>query len=152
MPMKEQEYLSQRVDDQIKWYEEKSQSNQSWYKRLKLIELVASVTIPFFTGLIGSNYGSSKTLIILVGVLGIVIALIEGALHLYKYQENWIEYRKSAEFFRREKLLYLTGAAHYKDNPNKLQTLVERIETYGQNENQSWSEYIVQQVTNEEES
>lgn len=44
------EYVETRLDDQIDWYDRKSQENQAWYKRLRLIEIVAAGLIPFMAG------------------------------------------------------------------------------------------------------
>ncbi len=37
-PMSPDEYLAQRLDDQIHWYDRKSQQNQKYFKRLRMIE------------------------------------------------------------------------------------------------------------------
>jgi hypothetical protein len=39
--LSEQEYLENRLDDQIDWYDRKSQWNQRWFKRLRLVEVAA---------------------------------------------------------------------------------------------------------------
>lgn len=132
--MNEQEYIKQRLEDQIKWYDVKSQSNQKWYKGLKSLEIILSVTIPFLSGLIDK---SPMLLPILIGILGIVIAIIEGILYLFRFKENWTEYRIAAESLRREKVLYLTKSGPYLKNAT-LQMLVERVEMYTEQENKAW--------------
>ncbi|MEM1319821.1 MAG: DUF4231 domain-containing protein [Bacteroidota bacterium] len=144
--MNEKDYISQRIDGQLKWYEQKSTWNQSWYKRLKLIEILASVLIPFLSGLLNTK---PMGLTITIGILGILIAFIEGLLYLYKFQENWLEYRNAAEFLKREKLFYLTRSGPYENN-HSLQALVTRIESYTEQENQNWTNYVSQQKKEEE--
>lgn len=39
--MNEDEYLNNRLEEQLKWYSNKSQTNQKWYKRLRLTEITA---------------------------------------------------------------------------------------------------------------
>ena len=46
MAMEEAEYLEQRLDDQINWYDKKSSANQAAFKRLRLIEIIAAAAIP----------------------------------------------------------------------------------------------------------
>ncbi len=89
------------------------------------------------TGLIDENGFWLK---IAVGVGGVLIAAGESILSLQKYQENWMEYRKSAETLKREKLLYLTKSGPYREGA-KLQLLVERIENFTENENKGWLAY-----------
>jgi len=138
MHMNEQDYIKERIDNQFDWYDKKSQSNQKIYKRLKLLEILASVLIPFLSGYLNNDKVSNMGLII--GILGLTIAFIEGTLYLYNFQENWLGYRKVAEFLKREKFLYLTASGPYENNKT-LNALVMRIENYTENENQEWVKY-----------
>jgi hypothetical protein len=49
--MDQDEYLKNRVDDQIAWYNRKSASNQRWFQLLHMVEIVAAATIPLLAGL-----------------------------------------------------------------------------------------------------
>ena len=129
-----QNYLKERVDDQIDWYGKKSKFNQRWYKRLKSIAILCSVCIPFLTGF-ADRFGEGT--IIIIGVLGVSIALIEGILSLNKYHELWLEYRKTAELLQREKILFATNSGPYQQE-QKLTKLVERCENIMGAENSSW--------------
>jgi len=40
------EYIEQRLNDQISWYDRKSGTSQLWFKRLRFAEIVASAIIP----------------------------------------------------------------------------------------------------------
>lgn len=91
--MDQNEYLEQRLDDQIAWYSKKAATNQSWFKRLQIISIIAAATIPFVTGFIGET---SLHLKLLAGGLGLLVAAITAVLGLYKFQENWLEYRTTA--------------------------------------------------------
>ena len=42
------EYIEQRLNDQISWYDRKSGTSQLWFKRLRFAEIVAAAIIPFF--------------------------------------------------------------------------------------------------------
>ncbi len=134
--MNEEQYLSQRVDDQIKWYSSKSRYNQNMHKRLGLLSIVTASLIPLLSGL-SSEIPYSKWII---GILGIIIAVASGANALYKFHENWIAYRSTSEALEHEKLLYLTQTTPY-DNDKRFQTLVSRAENIMANENQNWLVY-----------
>ena len=74
MTIGETEYLEQRLDDQINWYSKKSASNQTAYKRLRLIEIIAASCIPLLAG-----YSQKSEYIgITIGVIGLLVAVIAG--------------------------------------------------------------------------
>lgn len=135
--MEDTQYIEQRLDDQIRWYSNKSQWNQKCYKGLRLIEILAACSIPFLVGYVST----SLSLKYVVGILGVLIAVISGVLALYKFQENWIEYRTTCESLKHEKFLYLTKSDPYNSN-NPFPLLVHRVEALISKENTKWSQYI----------
>ena len=134
--MNEKEYFSERLDDQIKWYSSESKYNQKMYKRLRLLEIISASLIPLLSGL-SSMISYSEWII---GILGVIIAVAAGASALYKFHENWMEYRTTLEALKHEKLLYLTQTTPY-DNDERFQSLVSRAESIMVNENQNWLAY-----------
>ncbi len=133
-PMTEQDYLSQRVDDQMNWYSKKSTFNKNRYQLIKALVIIISASIPVLAIMITGN---DEILKIAVGVAGVLIVALEGLLSLYKYKDIWLQYRLTAEMLGREKLFYLTGSGPYKNSKN-LQIFVERAEAIMSTENQSW--------------
>ena len=95
------EYIKSRVDNQINWYDQKSASCQRKYKLTQTIEIVLAALIPLL-----SAYSKDCVLIaLIVGALGAAIAIIESLTKLYKWHENWIEYRTTCELLRYQKHL-----------------------------------------------
>lgn len=92
--MNESEFIEQRVDDQIDWYCAKSSWNQKLFKRLRTLELVCAASIPFVVTYISDE---TFTLKVFAGVLGIIVAVISGVIGLYRFQENWVQYRTTSE-------------------------------------------------------
>ncbi|MEW8356126.1 MAG: DUF4231 domain-containing protein [Candidatus Thiodiazotropha sp.] len=133
--MDEKEYLKQRLDNQINWYDNKSVWYQKWFKRLQVIAIVGAATIPFLSGYMSEECIWVK---IAIGVLGLVVAAITAILSLYQFQENWIEYRTTCESLKHEKYTYLTKAPPY-DGENAFALLVERVETLISKENTNWT-------------
>jgi hypothetical protein len=76
---------------------------------------------------------------LLTGAMGVAIALIAGLVTLYKFQENWVEYRATAETLKHEKYLYLTQSAPY-DGNNAFHLLVATAESAMSKENADWSQ------------
>lgn len=135
--MNEQEYLNDRLEDQIKWYDSKSQSNQKRYKAIRLIEIIAAASIPFLSGYIKEDTSPIK---LIVGGLGFAIAIITAAIGLYQFQENWIKYRTACESLKREKFLFATKTEPYHlENPFPI--LVQRVEAILSKENIQWSQH-----------
>lgn len=135
----EQDYLKQRVKDQLDWFERKSAWNQKWYKRLKLAVIVFSVSIPLLVGFVEADMDWLK---IGIGILGIIIAGIEGALSLYKFQDNWIQYRATAEALKRETYFYKTNSGEYRQAQAPFPLFVERIEAIIEGDTSNWQQYI----------
>lgn len=129
----EAEYFEQRLDDQIDWFDAKSQSNQKTYKRLRLIEIVAAACIPLLAGFGHGQWSISLA----VGVLGLVVAVIAGIMSLYRFQENWTEYRAAAETLKQERFLYLTRTFPYVSD-KAFELLVQRVESILQRERSEW--------------
>jgi Protein of unknown function (DUF4231) len=74
----------QRLEDQIGWYDRKSQRAQRWFKVLKIIQLVSAGAIPLI-----AVFGAARPEK-LTAVLGLVILVVEGLQQLNQYQANWI--------------------------------------------------------------
>ena len=82
---------------------------------------------------------------ILVSVISVSIAIISGLLGLYKSQENWIEYRATAEALKHEKFMLLTRSGPY-NVETALPILVERVEGIIAKEGTAWSGSMRQPV------
>lgn len=128
------EYINDRLNDQIRWYSNKSSSAQQIYKILRLISIVLSASIPLIIGLVSIN----DLWQYVIGIMGVIITVIEGWLSLAKYHENWIEYRSISEFLKHEKYMYLTKTGIYRNDDN-FKYLVERVENIISKENINWS-------------
>lgn len=135
--MTKEEYLDNRVEHQIAWYDNKSRVNQIWFKIFRIVEVVAAAFIPFLS-CISSKYA---ILPYVIGFLGIVIAVSTALSSLYKCQENWIQYRTTAEQLKHEKFLFKTGAGIY-DSQNSYLTFVYRIECLISRENSLWAQQV----------
>lgn len=135
----EQAYLSQRVEDQLAWFEKKSASNQLRYKQLRMAVIFFSALIPLMVGFIEEGRLWLK---VAAGAAGVAIAVAEGWLSLYKYQENWIQYRATAEALKQEIFFYKTGTGEYREEKKPFPVFVERIEAIIAGDIHNWKQYI----------
>ncbi len=132
--MTTEEYLEERVENQRAWYSKKSAVLKKRHQSLRVIVILISVILPFLTGIM-----SDKTPIIkiTIAVGSLLIAFFEGISSLFKYQEQWLNYRNTAEALKREKLLFLTKSGPY-ETSQALPLLVTRCEGIMSEENQTW--------------
>jgi hypothetical protein len=122
-----------RLEDQLSWYDRKSSSNQKIYKRIKFTEIVAAAIIPFLGALNPPQVGWWT------GALGVLITVLEGALHLNQYQENWIAYRSTCESLKHEKYVYIAKASPYAGVADPRALLAERVESLVSQEHAKWA-------------
>lgn len=130
-----EKYMTDRVDDQINWYDKKSIKCQRTYKILQIIEIVLASLIPLL-----ATYSEKHTIIaICVGLFGSIIAIIESITKLNKYHENWIEYRTTCELLRYHKNLFETHSYPYAISEETIENLfVKNIENIISSENNKW--------------
>lgn len=129
------QYIDSRVDNQINWYDKKSQAAQKKYKLFQTIEIIMAALIPLLSG-----YATVHIIIpIAIGILGAFIAIIESITKLNKYHENWIQYRTTCEMLKYHKHLYLTQTYPYNPSTETIEnTFVRNIEEIISSENSQW--------------
>lgn len=124
-----------RLEDQISWYDRKSSSNQKTYKRIKFTEIIAAAVIPFLPALSAQLLHTDW----IAGGLGVLITILEGALHLNQYQENWIAYRSTCESLKHEKYVFIAKASPYAGVEDPRALLAERVESLVSQEHAKWA-------------
>ena len=144
MEMNAEDYIKQRLDDQINWYDKRSTASQRRYKRLRTLEIVVAAMIPL---LVGFSTDAVPALKIAAGLAGIIVAVVSGLLALNQYQENWIEYRTTCESLRHHKYRFLTGAEPYADQGDAFGHLVNNTEDLISKENANWANHIKAEST-----
>jgi hypothetical protein len=127
-----QDLIWARLNDQLTWYSAKSRAARTAFKRIKFVEIIAAAVIPFLTG----QHWPYVTYV--VGGLGVLITVLEGVLHLNQYQENWTNYRNTAESLKHEKFLFTAKAGPYATAADTRMLLAERMEALISQENSQW--------------
>ncbi len=123
-----------RLEDQLSWYDSKSNYCQKWYKWLKFLQIVLAVSIPVTSHLEPSL---AKWL---TSVAGALIAILEGVQHVNQYSMLWVMYRSTTEHLKHEKYLFLSAAGPYKGVAvaDRLVMLAERVEEHVSTEHANW--------------
>ena len=127
-------YLAERVDDQLRWYGDRSASAKRWYQRLQLLTLVLAASVPVL-----SLASGDLRVRIAVALIGAATSVVAGVLALYRFGERWADYRSTAEALKHEKYRYLTGVEPYV-GAGTFSLFVDRVESILVQENRAWRE------------
>ena len=148
-----QNYMKERVESQVHYYESKSALNKKYYLFFKISQLTAATLLPFFSVFL-SDYLWMKYMI---AFLGSMVTILEGVMATGKYHEKWVMYRGTAETLRQETYLFLMKAGTYNEK-DAMQQFVTKVEFSLGKENMGWQQMIVKdnktasnQPTNEPE-
>ena len=144
--MDEQNYMSERVEDQIKWYGMRSRFYKRMFHIIRSLQILCASTIPFLSGFVEKHLGFQ----IAVGALGVIVALLSALDGLLKPQALWLEYRTTAETLKHQKYLYQTQTAPYHE-AGAFHLFVENIENIISKENSRWAQQMSRQQSQEKQ-
>jgi Protein of unknown function (DUF4231) len=122
-----------RLEDQIAWYDTKSQRNQLRFKQLKVCQIVVAAAIPVAA--------AASAPLWLLGGGGALIVILEGLQQLQQYQQNWTTYRSTCERLKHEKYLFAARAGPYAKTPRAERLLAERVEGLVSQEHAAWASH-----------
>ncbi len=140
--MNPDDYIQDRLQNQIDWYDRKSMENQKRFRRLRKAEIVAATFIPFVSGIAVSIRGFEFTGPVITGLLGVIVSIVASIIALGQHQENWIKYRTTCESLKKEKYLFQASVEPY-DGKDAFPLLVQRVENLISKENTNWSQIMM---------
>lgn len=120
----------ERLEDQIRWYDDRSNSNHRRFKLVKGAQLLSAAAIP-----VVATLGATAAV---PAALGALVVVLEGFQQLNQYQQNWASFRSTAEALKHEKYLYLAGAGPYRHAKRAIPLLADRIEGLISQEHAKW--------------
>src|SRR5688500_11093229 len=94
--------IMKRLEDQIAWYDRKSNRNKRWFYWFKMIEIAVAALV--------SALSAHPRV---VTIAGVTIVILEGLQHVFQFQQNWIRYRSTCEELKHEKYFWLGKAGPY---------------------------------------
>jgi len=121
------EYVERRLEPQRKWHNEKATWNKRRFYTVEVTTLLAGAAIPIVNlWVVNDPYWAG----VVSAVLGGVVVVAASVGKLFKFHENWLQYRAVVEALEREKELYSVGAGEYAeaDKAVRNRLLVERVE------------------------
>ena len=122
------EYVERRLEPQEEWHNKRARLNKWLFYTVEVATLLAGAAIPVV------NLWAVKDAYlagVLSAILGGVVVMAAAVGKLFKFHENWLQYRTLVEALEREKELYSNGAADYAelDEAGRNRLLVERVES-----------------------
>lgn len=100
------------LDGQLNWYDRKAVFNKSWHMRLGLIIIIAGAATSIIQLWSPSPEGVHWSAW-LSAVFGAIVIVAKGVDSLWKFDENWSNYRQAAEQLKRERRLYVNSISPY---------------------------------------
>lgn len=133
-----------RLQDQRRWYSEKSTKYKNNYLKIKILQIVLAGIIPILSLV---DFPFSK---FIIATFGAAIAFLEGIQQLFQFHNLWIEYRSTSEHLKHEEYLFLALSGPYRklSIDEGLLLLAERIEEHISKEHAKWVS-VSKQTTSE---
>ena len=124
--MSPEEYINKRLTDQANWYNGKA----AYYKRrffvFRVLASVGAILVPVAANVI-PDFQISKYVTTLTGLMVSIAVAVDT---IYRFGDQWKNYRSTEQFLSRERFLFQTGEGPYKtsDAEEAFVLLVERCE------------------------
>ncbi|MBK8556796.1 MAG: DUF4231 domain-containing protein [Lewinellaceae bacterium] len=137
-----EEYLKNRVVNQIEWYDRKSGILKRRYRRMKVITICLGVLIPVMIVLNDLLAGMGSYI---AAVFGAAISAMEGISGMLKDKDTFLSYRATSESLLREQMMYTTLSGPYQQKESAFQNFVSNCEQIMGGENGMWRDRFVQE-------
>lgn len=138
-------YIEERVIEQISWYENKSRSNQFWYRVFMIISIIISSSIPVLIVMLDLSY--EIKIKIAISVLSSTTTAISAVIALYNYRELWVQYRTNCEMLKSVLYRFFTKNGEFKDLEDSTiyDMLITSCENYIIKEFETWGNIKITQ-------
>jgi hypothetical protein len=124
-----EDYLKNRYQDQISWYDRKAIRNKRLYNVFQTCVILFSGLAAILAAL---NPQWEKPALIILTTLATAFSMIMVA---YRYQELWMNYRTVCETLRKEIHYYTARIGEYHTSSSPRQLFVQRVEAFISREN-----------------
>jgi hypothetical protein len=122
------EYLTQRVEDQVRYFESAGNREKKKFHRIQTAIIVLGVLVPVVVNLPESLIPGENSIKMLTTIFSVSLAVLTGISNLRKHGDLWLRYRGTEEMLKRERFLFLTQSGDYADE-KAFHTFVTRVES-----------------------
>ena len=145
-----EKYISDRLDDQIKYYDLKSIEYKKKHETISVSTIIISAIIALVPAFIDILPNCEGVISFLSALLAATITVLQAIDKLKKYNDLFYQFRMTCEKLKQEKELYLHQSGEYKrtDEMTNEQLFVERCESIMATENGTWAQLNEKKQTN----
>lgn len=133
-------YLLERYQIEIQYYENRAARNKALYYGLSAITIIISSMTSIILYLV--NVYSMDYLKIIAFLLSASVSILMAILSLYNFHEKWINYRTTSESLKKEIHYYDAKLGDYAESENPESIFVERVEEMISTEHTKWSKIV----------
>ena len=136
------QYISERLDDQISYYDKKSIEYKKKHELISILTIVISASIALVPAFISVLPNHKALFTFLSALLAATITVLQSIDKLKKYNELFYQFRMTCEKLKQEKELYLYQSGEYKTSETMTneQLFIERCESIMATENGTWAQ------------
>lgn len=125
------EYISGRVEQYQKWYDEKAVIMKSRYLRMRAFSVVGGGFVPVLIN-VPSQYTIMGTPVVqaAVTVISLLVVVSVSLESVFHYREQWKNYRSTEQLLGHEKFLFRSRVGRYRElsDEEAFRLFVERVE------------------------
>ena len=121
-------YFNEDLAQQQVWYDVRASSHKMKANYMSLTVIACGALTALIATLKPKGFDPYDAI---TAALGVLVALVQGSLRIWRFDESWVEYRKASENMKREKRLYVNHAGPYaqiEDEEESSLYFVESIE------------------------
>ena len=137
-----EQYIAKRYQDQLEWYSNKATINKKWYHRYQ-VAVAALSGIITVTVALGMHYRDRIGWQIASLIGSAVAAALVGLQKAFRFHENWVEYRTTAEQLKKERYYHAFRCGDYSSAESADRLFVERVEALISKQNTHWTTGII---------
>ncbi|MEZ5346473.1 MAG: DUF4231 domain-containing protein [Pyrinomonadaceae bacterium] len=133
------QYLKERYQAQISWYQAKASANKRWYQIFQWSVIFLAAIVPVLVTAAPATMDEPNPAIWWITVVAsVLLAIGTAGVKTFKFQENWITYRATSERLIQEKFYFDGNVGEYSETSDKRSLFVKRVETLISGESSQW--------------
>lgn len=138
-------YMTERVDDQLNYYEGAANKAKKNHMRFQITIILLGLFIPVVTNLPAKWIpitNSPEFIKAAITIMSLLLASLTGISNFRKFGEHWLSYRATEEQLKQEKFLFITSSGKYLDNKTAENVFVQSVESIISSEHQKFHTII----------
>src|SRR5262249_11750497 len=104
-----QEYLSERIDQYIGWYNSKAVKAKRLYQLTRASSVIGAAVVPVLVNL---TFAYTHVFTTIISLALVIFVSLES---VYLHGDLWKNYRSTEQFLSREKVVFQSAADHYRN-------------------------------------